>query len=193
MGLPDVDLEPLRGEVAKALARKIEDKSVVKAVIGLGYVGLPLAVEFAAQGIKVVGIDKDPTKVEKINRGENYIPDVDDETLCRLVKEDWIEATCDYSALSSVDTISICVPTPLSKLKDPDISYIVETTEEIVKTLKKGQLVILESTTYPGTTEEVILPRLEESGLKVGVLKPVETGCRMESGTLSVAALKSPG
>lgn len=168
MALPVLDPDSLKGEEAKALFRKIEDRSVVKAVLGLGYVGLPLAVEFAAQGIKVVGIDKDAAKVEKINRGENYIPDVDDETLCRLVKEGMLEATCDYSVLAKVDTISICVPTPLSKLKDPDISYIVETTEEIVKTLKKGQLVILESTTYPGTTEEVILPRLEASGLKVG-------------------------
>ncbi|MFH2001730.1 MAG: nucleotide sugar dehydrogenase [Planctomycetota bacterium] len=158
----------LTGDQAKALNKKIEDNSVVVAVIGLGYVGLPLAVEFASQSIHVIGIDNDPVKVEKINRGENYIPDVNDEALCRLVKEGMLKATTDYSSLSQVDTISICVPTPLSKLKDPDISYIVEATEQIVNTLKEGQLIVLESTTYPGTTEEVILPRLEASGLKVG-------------------------
>jgi UDP-N-acetyl-D-glucosamine dehydrogenase len=163
-----VDDMTLTGDQAKALNKKIEEKSVVFGVIGLGYVGLPLAVEFAAQSIKVVGIDLDTRKVEMIGRGENYISDVDDDLLRRLVKDGWLKATTDYSVLADVDTISICVPTPLSKLKDPDISYIVESTEQIARTLKKGQLVVLESTTYPGTTEEVILPHLEASGLKVG-------------------------
>jgi UDP-N-acetyl-D-glucosamine dehydrogenase len=163
-----VDDMTLTGDQAKALNRKIEEKSVVFGVIGLGYVGLPLAVEFAAQSIKVVGIDLDTRKVEMIGRGENYISDVDDDLLRRLVKDGWLTATTDYSVLADVDTISICVPTPLSKLKDPDISYIVESTEQIARTLKKGQLVVLESTTYPGTTEEVILPHLEASGLQVG-------------------------
>jgi len=156
-----------KGEAQK-LDAKIAGKTVKVAVIGLGYVGLPLAVEFARQSIDVTGIDIDPVKVAKINRGENYILDVDSALLKRLVSEGHLRATGDYASLSGVDTVSICVPTPLSKLKDPDISYIVDATEQIARTLKPGQLIVLESTTYPGTTEEVILPRLQASGLKVG-------------------------
>lgn len=168
MDLPAPGQESIEGKIARSLMKKIGDNQVIVAVIGLGYVGLPLAVEFASRSIQVIGIDTDTPKVEKINRGENYIPDVNDEMLCSLVKNDLIRATGDYGELVKADAISICVPTPLSKLKDPDISYIVQATEEIVKTLREGQLIILESTTYPGTTEEVILPRLENSGLKVG-------------------------
>ncbi len=137
-------------------------------MIGMGYVGLPLAVEFANAGFKVIGIDLIEEKVNSINDGVSYIKDVPDEALKQVIKSKRLIATCDYSVLKRVDAISICVPTPLRKTKDPDISYILAATSMIVKYIKKDQLVVLESTTYPGTTTEVIQPRLEESGLVVG-------------------------
>ena len=151
-----------------SLIEKIHNKTARPAVIGLGYVGLPLAVEFARSGFGVTGIDVDEDKVNSINKGISYIPDIDSEVLKELVKKERLKATGDYSILKEVDTINICVPTPLRKTKDPDISYIIAATKEISQYLKKGQLVILESTTYPGTTEEVVLPMLESGGLKVG-------------------------
>lgn len=138
------------------------------AVIGMGYVGLPLAVEMARAEIEVVGIDVDDTKINEINAGRSYIGDVQTEVLEKLVNKGLISATTDFSALTEVDAISICVPTPLRKTKDPDISYILAAVAEIARHLKKGQLIILESTTYPGTTDECVLPQLEESDLKVG-------------------------
>ncbi len=162
------------------LLKKIKNKTAIPCVIGLGYVGLPLAVELAKAGFNVIGIDLDKNKIEAINRGESYIGDVPSEELkrlCQLRNTHYalrnkdigsLFATTDYSILKEVDTINICVPTPLRKTKDPDISYIVAATAEISRYLKRGQLIILESTTYPGTTEEVVLPMLESKGLKAG-------------------------
>lgn len=150
------------------LADKIRKKKVRSAVIGLGYVGLPLAVEFAKAGIEVVGIDLDKNKVDAINKKKSYIQDVPSSEVASLVSKGLLSATTAYSALMTVDTINICVPTPLRKTKEPDISYIVKSAEQIARYLKKGQLIILESTTYPGTTDEVLLPMFEAKGLKVG-------------------------
>jgi len=137
-------------------------------VVGLGYVGLPLAVDFAQAGFRVIGIDVDENKVRNINAGKNYIQDVSSQDLKDLVEKEQLSATTDFSAIDEIDAISICVPTPLNKLKDPDVSYILSALEEIAKHLHKDMVVVLESTTYPGTTRELVLPKLEASGLKVG-------------------------
>ena len=137
-------------------------------MVGLGYVGLPLAVEFAHAGFSVTGIDVLPHKVDAINRGESYIQDVPTSVLAPLVKAGKIRATTDFAAVEDMDTINICVPTPLRKTKDPDMSYIVNACQEIAKHFHPGLLVILESTTYPGTTDELMLPMFEAAGLKVG-------------------------
>ena len=147
---------------------KLKTKDTQFCVIGLGYVGLPLAVEVANVGIKVTGIEVDETKIKKINKGENYIGDVNDEELKSAVEKGLIVATSDFSVIKDMDVVSICVPTPLNKLKDPDMSFISSALEEIVKFVHKDLVVILESTTYPGTTREYMLPRLEESGLTCG-------------------------
>jgi len=147
---------------------KLADGSACLGVIGLGYVGLPLVVEYAKAGFSVIGFDVHEGKVESIAKGESYVGDVDGAALAALVKAGKVRATTDMDALREVDSINICVPTPLSKTRDPDISYIDAAVERIAATLQPGQLIILESTTYPGTTEEVILPRLQESGLEVG-------------------------
>ncbi len=150
------------------LYKKLKDKKAVCSVIGLGYVGLPLAVELSKAGFETIGIDISEDKVAKVNEGVSYIGDVSDEDLSRVVGNGTLTATTDFDALKRVDTINICVPTPLRKTKDPDISYIVAAVEEIQKRLHGGQLIILESTTYPGTTEEIILPMLSETGLELG-------------------------
>ena len=137
-------------------------------MIGLGYVGLPLAAEFAKSGFAVTGIEVDKVKVKKLRQGHSYVDDVDAKELDDLVQKGLLQATTDFRFLRQMDTISICVPTPLRKTKDPDISYILSAAREIKKHLHKDQLVVLESTTYPGTTDELVLPELEESGLKVG-------------------------
>ncbi len=152
----------------EVLKRKIESKKAHAGVVGLGYVGLPLAVEFARAGFSVTGIDIDPAKVEAINRGESYIQDIPTSVLAPLVKAGKLSATTDFAAVSAMDTINICVPTPLRKTKDPDMSYIVNACQEISKHFHPGILVILESTTYPGTTDELMLPMFERSDLKVG-------------------------
>lgn len=152
----------------QALLDKIEKKEAVFGVIGLGYVGLPLAVEFANAGFKVIGIDVDEDRVAKIHRSENFIQDVDDKELANAVKTGKLAATTDYSSLRHIDAVSIAVPTPLNKTKDPDISFILQVNEQIGKYLHKNLVVILESTTYPGTTRELILPTLESTGLRVG-------------------------
>jgi len=149
------------------LKDKLDKREAILSVIGLGYVGLPLAVEFAKAGFRTVGIDISKGKVERVNSGESYIGDVTEEELKSVTSSGLLKATTDFETLAEVDTINICVPTPLRKTKDPDISYIVAAVEEIKKSLHSEQLIILESTTYPGTTEEVILPMLEETGLKV--------------------------
>jgi len=150
------------------LKAKIEDRSARVGVLGLGYVGLPLAVELAKVGFHVTGIDVSREKVDALNRGETYILDVAESELKPLVESGRLVATTDFSAISQLDTANICVPTPLRKTKDPDMSYVVSCTEQIAKYLKPGTLIILESTTYPGTTEELLLPTLQKGGLKVG-------------------------
>src|SRR5512142_2232756 len=150
------------------LRRKIEKHSAHVGVVGLGYVGLPLVVEFAHAGFCVTGIDVQQSKVDAINLGESYIQDVPTADIQALVKAGKIRATTDFSAVRDLDTINICVPTPLRKTKDPDMSFIVNACQEIAKHFHPGTLVILESTTYPGTTDELMLPMFEEAGLKVG-------------------------
>ncbi|MFH0931256.1 MAG: nucleotide sugar dehydrogenase [Candidatus Zixiibacteriota bacterium] len=150
------------------LKEKIEKKKAVVGVIGLGYVGLPLAVEFGDQGFMVLGFDINKKKVDLINSGRSDIDDIKDEQVKKLVQKGLLKATTNFALLRKADCISICVPTPLSKTKDPDVSYILSAVNQVRKYLHPGQLVVLESTTYPGTTEELILPILEETGLKVG-------------------------
>jgi UDP-N-acetyl-D-glucosamine dehydrogenase len=136
--------------------------------VGLGYVGLPLAVEFASAGFHVTGIDIDERKVAELNKGKSYIQDIPTSTLAPLVKSGMLKATTDFAAVKKLDTVNICVPTPLRKTKDPDMSFIVNSCQEIAKHFHPGLLLILESTTYPGTTDELMLPMFEETGLKVG-------------------------
>src|SRR5437016_4951829 len=143
---------------------KIEGRTANVAIIGLGYVGLPLAVEFAHAGFNITGIDLDEQKISAIGKGRSYIKDVKDGAISSAVEAGRLRATTDFTALSEADSISICVPTPLRKTKDPDISYIVAATESIAEYGRRGQLVVLESTTYPGTTDEIILPRLRSPG-----------------------------
>lgn len=151
------------------LLKKIENKEIVVGVVGLGYVGLPLAVEKAKAGFKTMGFDVQSEKVEMVNEGKNYIGDVVDSDLEKLVKEGMLSATMDFSFIKDVDFIAICVPTPLDAHQQPDISYVQSSTEAIAKFLTKNTMVVLESTTYPGTTEDLIRPILENgSGLKCG-------------------------
>jgi UDP-N-acetyl-D-glucosamine dehydrogenase len=153
---------------ARQLSQRIEKRTAHLSVVGLGYVGLPLAVEFGKAGFKVTGIDTDEKRVRDLQRGVSYIPDVPTGDVKSLVDSGRLEATADFAALRKVDAVNICVPTPLSKQRDPDVSFIVAATEQLAQHLHRGMLVILESTTYPGTTEELILPRLQETGLVVG-------------------------
>jgi UDP-N-acetyl-D-glucosamine dehydrogenase len=153
---------------ATALEEKIRNRTAHVGIIGLGYVGLPLAMEFAKAGFSVTGIDIQESKVSQLNRGESYVQDVPTDTLKKWVSGGKFRATSDFSAILDLDTINIAVPTPLRKTKDPDMSYIVSACQETAKYLRPGKLVILESTTYPGTTDELVLPMLEASGWKVG-------------------------
>ncbi|MCW5891942.1 MAG: nucleotide sugar dehydrogenase [bacterium] len=150
------------------LIKKIERREAHCGVIGLGYVGLPLALELARAGFKVTGIDLDESKIKAINAGKSYIVDTKDEEIAEPVKAGKFRATNDFSVIRELDTVNICVPTPLRKTKDPDLTYVVSAVNEIKQYLHKGMLVILESTTYPGTTDEVVRPALESSGLEVG-------------------------
>jgi UDP-N-acetyl-D-glucosamine dehydrogenase len=150
------------------LKNKIEDRTAVLGVIGLGYVGLPLAVEMARAGFKVIGFDVQAKKVEMVNEGHNYIGDIIDDDLTRLSAGGRLLATSDYSFLEQCDCISICVPTPLDIYQQPDISYVNSSAESVALYAHKGMLVVLESTTYPGTTEEIIQPLLEQKGLNIG-------------------------
>jgi UDP-N-acetyl-D-glucosamine dehydrogenase len=154
--------------LAIELKRKIRARSAKVGIIGLGYVGLPLAVEMAKAGFQVTGIDLSQEKVNSINGGISYIPDVASETVASFVAEAKLRATQSLAAVGELDTINICVPTPLRKNKDPELSYVIAAVEVIRNHIRAGQLIILESTTYPGTSREVVLPILEESGLKVG-------------------------
>jgi UDP-N-acetyl-D-glucosamine dehydrogenase len=153
---------------SEQLRQKIETRKARTGVVGLGYVGLPLAVELAHAGFSVTGIDIDQAKVDSLNRGESYIQDIPTSVLKPLVKSGLIKATTDFAAVADLDTINICVPTPLRKTKDPDMSYIVSSCQSIAKHFHAGMLVILESTTYPGTTDELMLPMFERDDLKVG-------------------------
>ena len=151
------------------LLQRIADKRARVGIIGLGYVGLPLAVEFARAGFQVVGYDVDETKTAALNAGTSYIPDVPTAHVAEVIAQGTFRATTDPSELAGVDVIDICVPTPLRKTKDPDLSYVVQAVEATARVLHRGQLVILESTTYPGTTDEVVQPALEAGGLQAGV------------------------
>ena len=153
----------------QALLRKIRSREARVGVIGLGYVGLPLAVEFAAAGFRVTGFEVDATRAAQLNAGNSYIPDVPDLELQEQLNARRLNATTDWAELAKMDTVSICVPTPLRKTKDPDLSFIVQAVERVAATLRRGQLIVLESTTYPGTTEEVVLPLLAARGLVAGV------------------------
>jgi UDP-N-acetyl-D-glucosamine dehydrogenase len=153
---------------ADDLRNRIASHTARVGVVGLGYVGLPLAVEFAEAGFSVAGIDIDARKVADLNRGESYIQDVPTAVLKRLVESGKLRATADFAAVASLDTINIAVPTPLRKTKDPDMSYIVNACQEIAKHIHPGVLLILESTTYPGTTDELMLPMFEKPDLRVG-------------------------
>jgi UDP-N-acetyl-D-glucosamine dehydrogenase len=150
------------------LLARLKRKDFTAAVIGLGYVGLPLAVEYAGAGIQVIGIDVDGSKVKSIRAGKSYIGDIPSKAIRDAVSAGLLRATSDYSALAEADTVNICVPTPLRKTKDPDLSYIVDAAEQVAKYLHKNMLIVLESTTYPGTTVEVLVPMFERKGLKVG-------------------------
>ena len=155
-------------ELKKQLLEKINNKKAKVGVVGLGYVGLPLAVEKANAGYETIGFDVQESKVNMVNNGENYIGDVVDAELKELVEAGKLKATTDFSFIKDVDTVCICVPTPLDLYKQPDLSYVVNSTKAVAEYLHRGMIIILESTTYPGTTEEVLKPILEEHGLKCG-------------------------
>jgi UDP-N-acetyl-D-glucosamine dehydrogenase len=157
-----------KGGSAGKLAQKIIDKTARAGVIGLGYVGLPLSIELARAGFEVTGFDISPAKVKLLNSGRSDIDDISDAAVKNVVSSGQFKATTDWKKVKDMDTVSICVPTPLSKTKDPDVSYILNALESLKSHLKKGTLVVLESTTYPGTTEDLILPILSETGMKVG-------------------------
>jgi len=150
------------------LIKKMENKTARVAILGLGYVGLPLAVVFAEAGIKVPGIDPIQAKLDQINRGSSYVLDIPGEQVAKLVRSGYLTATSDYSVLKDIDAVSICVPTPLRKTGDPDLSFILAVSDSLKQYVHPGMVIVLESTTYPGTTREMILPRMEENGLKVG-------------------------
>src|SRR5215469_894084 len=154
---------------AKILSEKIRARTARVGIVGLGYVGLPLAVEFARAGFSVTGIDISEDKTRRVNTGDSYVGDISSATLRPLVESGKLTATSDFRAVLDLDTINICVPTPLRKTKDPDMSYIVSACQEIARHFHAGMLVILESTTYPGTTDELVLPMLSKSGLEVGL------------------------
>ena len=158
----------LSGRIAEELSEKIRTRRAKACVIGLGYVGLPLAVELGRAGFPVIGVDKDWERVEKVRAGESYVSDVEEKALSEMVRSGAFQARQDGLGEADFDTVSICVPTPLRKTRDPDLSHVLQAAEQLAAHLRAGTLVVLESTTYPGTTEEVILPMLQRSGLKVG-------------------------
>jgi len=150
------------------LLKMIEDQSAVVGIIGLGYVGLPLAIHFGQKGFKIIGFDLDTRKIDKLLHGESYIKHIPAEPINEMINQKKFDVTIDFSRLSEADCILICVPTPLTDKMEPDLSYLLKTSKTISKNLRNGQLIILESTTYPGTTEEMILPKLETKNMKVG-------------------------
>jgi UDP-N-acetyl-D-glucosamine dehydrogenase len=150
------------------MLERLSTRSAVIGVVGLGYVGLPLAVEFAEQGFRVIGLDVTRAKVDQLNRGESYIPDIPTERLQPLVASGKLSATTDIQDLRIANTVSICVPTPLRKTKDPDMSYVIQSVDAVAQICHDGMLVVLESTTYPGTTEEIVVPKLASLGFTAG-------------------------
>ena len=155
--------------IKEDLIKKLKEKKARIAILGLGYVGLPLAVVFAEAGFHVTGIDPDSRKVDSLKNGISYIPDVKTGSIARLVQSDHLTATTDFSVLKDMDAVSICVPTPLRQTGDPDMSFIISAAEDLAKCMHKGMVVVLQSTTYPGTTRELLLPKLgADNGLKVG-------------------------
>ena len=163
--LPHPTINGVRKLMRIELLNKLNERRAVVGVIGLGYVGLPLAVEFARGGSKVIGLDLEPSRVDTINNGRSYIPDVPTDMVAALVERGKLSAATDFSHLDETDAVIICVPTPLRKTKEPDISYILAAAEQVKAHLHSPQLVVLESTTYPGTTDEVVLPMLKDTGL----------------------------
>lgn len=166
--MPEVSTLTPAPTTAEILQEKIRSRSARVGIVGLGYVGLPLAVEFARAGFEVTGIDVSQSKADRVNIGDSYVGDVPSAILKPLVESGKLRATSDFSVVRNLDTINICVPTPLRKTKDPDMSFIDSACQEIAQYFHPGLLVILESTTYPGTTDEVVLPMLSRSGLKAG-------------------------
>ncbi|MBO1511772.1 nucleotide sugar dehydrogenase [Metabacillus bambusae] len=159
----------MSNQIAENLLTKINSKNATIGVVGLGYVGLPLAVEKAKAGYQVIGFDVQQERVDMVNKGQNYIGDIVEEELAEMVREKKLIATTDYSKISEVDAVAICVPTPLDTYMQPDTSYVESSSKEISKYLHEGMLVVLESTTYPGTTEEIVKPIMESSGMECGV------------------------
>ncbi|MGH7580951.1 MAG: nucleotide sugar dehydrogenase, partial [Gemmatimonadales bacterium] len=154
--------------IAQQLIEKAQRREALFGIVGLGYVGLPLAVELAKAGYRVLGFDISERVVDGLNAGHSHVKDISDAQLREAVAAGRFEATTDMSRMGEPDAVSICVPTPLSKFKDPDVSYIVAATDSVKRTLRRGQAIILESTTYPGTTREILQPALESTGLTVG-------------------------
>jgi UDP-N-acetyl-D-glucosamine dehydrogenase len=165
---PSDQITAVTSDTSLELEEKIRARKAEIGIIGLGYVGLPEAMEFAKAGFQVTGFDIDAERVSKVNHGTSYVEDVDSREMSALVEGKRLRATADFRVLADMDVIHICVPTPLRKTRDPDISFIVSAVEEIKNNLRRGQLIILESTTYPGTTEEVVAPTLATTGLTVG-------------------------
>jgi UDP-N-acetyl-D-glucosamine dehydrogenase len=166
ISMPEAQVE--RATAARLLEEKIRSRAARIGIVGLGYVGLPLAAEFARAGFSVTGIDVSEAKTRRVNAGDSYLGDIPNAKLAPLVQSGKLRATSDFSAVSELDTVNICVPTPLRKTKDPDMSFIVSACQEIGRHMHPGMLIILESTTYPGTTEELVLPMLAKPGLEVG-------------------------
>jgi len=160
--------EKNKGAIALKLLEMIEKRTARIGIIGLGYVGLPLAIHFGEKGFNVIGFDLDSRKIDKILHGESYIKHIPAEQIKKITDAKQFDVTIDFSRLSKADCILICVPTPLSDKMEPDLSYLLETTETIANNLRRGQLIVLESTTYPGTTEEMLLPRLSSNDMSVG-------------------------
>jgi UDP-N-acetyl-D-glucosamine dehydrogenase len=159
---------PVLPTPAKSLIERLASREAVAGVVGLGYVGLPLAVVLAEAGYRVIGVDSEPEKVELLNQGRSYIEDIPDERLKPLVEEGRLTATTDYAELAAADAVSICVPTPLRKTGDPDLTYILSAVDQLLPTLHAGMVVVLESTTYPGTTREMVQPEIEHGRFRIG-------------------------
>lgn len=161
-------VEELSSQSAQSFADKIKDKTIVVGIVGLGYVGMPIALEFAKSGFQCIGVDLSLRKIEMLNNGENYIEDLKDEEVAEVIKNGKLTAFSSFEPLADADVIYICVPTPFNPNKDPDLKYVLGASEGVATTLKSGQLIILKSTTFPGTTEDYMIPILEKTGLEAG-------------------------